>query len=121
MDNGELIMSEQLPSESSTAQDIPKRFQTKEHAQIEVYGGTGKIHCRMVNLSASGAFLEIVNSKYTPKQGDVIRVSVTLRQLNKFHHLDAQIIWCKGLGIGICFLKKNEIYEKLATRASSMS
>ena len=114
-------MPEQKPSDNSGAQSALKRYLTKEHAQIEVYGRTGKIFCRLVNLSASGAFLEIINSKYTPHQGDVIRVTVTLRQLNKFHHLDAQIVWCKGVGLGICFLKKNEIYEKLASRAAAIS
>ncbi len=114
-------MSEQIPSDNSSSPAISKRFPTKEHAQIEVYGRSGKIFCRLVNLSASGAFLEIINSKYTPQQGDVIRVSVTLRQLNKYHNLDAEIVWCKGLGLGICFLKKNEIYEKLATRTAAHS
>ncbi|OFZ31554.1 MAG: hypothetical protein A2622_02935 [Bdellovibrionales bacterium RIFCSPHIGHO2_01_FULL_40_29] len=97
----------------------PKRYQTKEHAQIEVYGRMGKIYCRLTNLSTTGAFLEIINSKYMPKQGDLIHVSVILRQLNKTHTLDAEIIWCKGLGLGISFVRKEQLFEKLTARTSA--
>ena len=93
-----------------------KRFLTKELAQIEVYGRMGKVFCKMSNLSQSGAFFEIINSNYMPRSGDLVRVTILLRQINKSHTLDAEIVWCKGLGLGLNFLKKTELLHKLAGR-----
>ncbi len=93
-----------------------KRFITKELAQIEVYGRMGKVFCKMSNLSQLGAFFEIINSNYMPRSGDLVRVTVLLRQINKTHILDAEIVWCKGLGLGLNFLKKSELMKKLAGR-----
>ncbi len=101
---------------TQTGQEQAKRFTTKELAQIEVYGRMGKVFCKMSNLSQSGAFFEIINSNYMPRTGDLVRVTVLLRQINKTHVLDAEIIWCKGLGLGLNFLKKNELMGKLAGR-----
>ena len=101
-----------------TASETPsaKRFFTKELAQIEVYGRMGKVFCKMANLSQSGAFFEIINSNYMPRSGDLVRVTVLLRQINKTHILDAEIVWCKGLGLGLNFLRKDQLMEKLAGR-----
>lgn len=110
-------MSEQAPNTSDQQQQQPlKRFFTKELAQIEVYGRMGKIFCKMANVSQSGAFFEIINSNYMPRQGDLVRVTILLRQINKTHVIDGEIIWCKGLGIGLTFLKKDILIEKLTTR-----
>ena len=110
-------MSEQAPNESSTSSQPPlKRFLTKELAQIEVYGRMGKIFCKMANISQSGAFFEIINSNYMPRSGDLVRVTILLRQINKTHVIDGEIIWCKGLGIGLTFLKKETLVEKLTAR-----
>lgn len=108
-------------SNESGAMTAPQRFPTKEHAQFEVYGKAGTVHCRLANLSATGALLEIITAKNKPQQGDIIRISVNLRQINKTHALDAEIVWCKEKGLGIAFLKKDQIYEKLAHRAANTS
>ncbi|MBY0451627.1 MAG: PilZ domain-containing protein [Bdellovibrionaceae bacterium] len=91
-----------------------KRHVTNEPAIVEVYGRTGKIFCRMNNLSTSGAFFEITNSYHTPRQGDVVRVTVNLKQLGKTHTLHGQIIWCRGLGLGVAFIKNKDLYKKIA-------
>lgn len=96
-----------------------KRFPTKEPAQIEVYGRFGKIYCKMGNLSTGGAFFEIVSSNFMPRQGDLVRITIHLKQLNRIHSVDAEVIWCKGLGMGIMFLKKDTLFEKLSTRTST--
>ncbi len=98
---------------------VPRRFNTKEIAQLEVYGRMGKVTCKMANLSQSGAFLEIINSTYLPKKGDLVRVTILLRQINKTHVVDAEIIWCRGLGLGLNFLKKNNLLEKLSSRSTA--
>lgn len=96
-----------------------KRYPTKEHAQLEIYGRMGKIFCRLCNLSSSGAFLEIVSSRHMPRQGDLVRISISLRQLKKTHTLDAEVVWCKGLGLGISFIKKEQLLGKLSTRTNN--
>lgn len=110
-------MAEQSSNEPKEAPS--KRYATKELAQIEVYGRMGKIVCRMSNLSESGAFLEVVSSNYLPRQKDLVRVTVNLRQLNKTHVVDAEVVWSKGLGIGLHFLKKDILMEKLTGRLSA--
>ena len=112
-------MADQSSSENSNHYNAPKRFPTKENAQIQVYGRAGTVHCRMANLSATGALLEINNVKSMPKRGDIIRITIALRQLNKSHTLDAEIVWCKGSGIGISFIKRDQIYDKLAQRTAN--
>lgn len=93
-----------------------KRFQTKEPAQIEIYGKFGRIYCKMGNLSKTGAFFEIISSNFMPRQGDLVRITVHLKQLNRVHTMDGEVIWCKGLGLGLMFIKKEELFEKLSTR-----
>ncbi len=93
--------------------EVAKRHHTNETAFVEVHGRTGKIMCRMSNLSKTGAFFEIVNSHFTPRQGDFVRVTVNLKQLNKTHTLHGQIIWNKGLGLGVAFLKSKDVFKKI--------
>lgn len=111
----------QSPTSAGKQSMVPaQRYNTKETANIEVYGRTGKVFCKLGNLSESGAFLEIVNSNYFPRSGDLIRITVMLRQLNKTHVVDAEIIWARGLGLGICFLKKSKLLEKLSGRLTAV-
>lgn len=91
-----------------------KRHYTREHATVEVYGKTGRVHCKMSNLSTTGAFFEIVNTGFTPKQGDIVRVTINLRQINKTHTLHGEIVWNKGLGLGVAFIKQKDVFKKLA-------
>lgn len=115
-------MSNQTPMSIVAGQKpVPaQRYNTKETAQIEVYGRNGKVFCKLGNLSESGAFLEIVNSNYVPRSGDLIRITVLLRQLNKTHVVDAEIVWARGLGLGICFLKRTQLVEKLSSRVTAV-
>ncbi len=110
-------MSDQMSNTSTqTTEAPPQRFFTQELAQLEVYGRMGKVFCKMANLSQSGAFFEIINSNYMPRAGDLVRVTVLLRQINKTHVLDAEIVWCKGLGLGLNFIKKDQLMKRLAGR-----
>lgn len=108
-----------MQDQTSETPASPKRFLTKENAQLEVYGKMGKVYCRMANLSMTGAFLEIINARSTPRVGELVRITVLLRQVNKTHSLDAEIIWCKGLGLGISFIKKDVLFQKLSSRPTS--
>ncbi len=59
----------------------------------------------MNNLSATGAFFEILNSNYTPRRGETVRVVINLKLVNKTHTLSGEIVWAKGLGLGVQFIK----------------
>jgi hypothetical protein len=95
----------------------PKRFFTQELAQLEVFGRIGKIFCKMGNLSVAGAFFEVISSNFMPKHGDLVRVTVNLRSIKKVHTLDAEVIWCKGLGIGLQFLTTDQFRKKLSEKS----
>lgn len=103
-------------SESTDAKIKARRFMTQELAQIEVYGRIGKIFTKMSNLSTSGAFFEIISSNYMPKTTDLVRLTVNLRSIKKVHVIDAEVVWCKGLGLGIRFLSTQEFREKLSAK-----
>ena len=96
-----------------------KRHPTKELATLEVHGRTVKVQCRMNNLSVTGAFFELINSNYVPKQGDLVRMTVSLRQVNRTHTLHGQVIWSRGLGLGVSFIKDREVYDILSKTSRS--
>lgn len=89
-----------------------RRFLTREPARLEIIGKKTILFCRMNNLSATGAFFEILNSNYTPRPGEIVRVVVNLKQVNKTHTINGQIVWAKGLGIGIQFIRQQPPMKK---------
>ena len=54
-----------------------------------------------------------------PRKGDLVRITILLRQINKTHIVDAEIVWSRGLGLGISFLKKTDLVEKLSGRVTA--
>jgi len=90
-----------------------KRYNTQEFAHVEVYGQTGRVLTKMGNLSASGAFFESLNDKFKFKKGDLARVTIKLKSLNKIHIVDCEVVWTKGSAAGVQFLKREELQEKL--------
>lgn len=98
---------------------IAQRFETKEVAEIEVYGrSSGKIVARMKNLSTTGAFFELAQTEYLPKQGDMICVTVRLSTLNRAHTVNAQVVWNRGLGFGAQFVLRDELVTKMLSSPS---
>ena len=101
-----------------------RRFQTQEMAQIEVFGKDGKLLTKMGNVSYTGAFFEIISSNFLPHLNDIIRITVNLRSVNKTHIIDAEVIWSKGLGLGVQFLNRDELNDKISkqmTRRTQMN
>lgn len=92
---------------------VSKRFVTQELAHIEIYGHPGRTLTKLGNLSASGAYLEILSPQFSIKKNDLVRITINLRSLNRIHTLDCEVIWTKGLGVGVQFLKREELQEKL--------
>lgn len=98
---------------SNTTVTVAKRHPTKEMAFLEVFGRSFKIKSRLCNLSVTGAFLELTSSPYEPKQGDLVRITVPLQKVNKTYTLHGQVVWNRGLGIGVTFLKDKDIHALL--------
>lgn len=107
-------------SNMNDAKEIATRYMTQEMAVLEVYGRIGKITCKMSNLSKSGAFFEIVNSSFIPKKGDLVRVSVNLGQIKKRYNLEAEVVWCRGLGLGVNFIHRDRLLEQLSSKAQAL-
>lgn len=98
------------PSESQIAQ----RYLTHEPARVEIYGKKEALLCRMSNLSATGAFFEILSSSYLPQVGDLICVTINLKDINRIHVFNGEVIWRKDHGMGVSFVKQKELIRKLA-------
>lgn len=98
---------------NQNTQHVARRFVTQELAHIEIYGKNGRIMTKMSNLSMTGAFFEVISPNFTFKKGDIARVTVNLKSLNRTHIVDCEVVWSKGLGVGVQFLKRDELQEKL--------
>ncbi|MGZ3771013.1 MAG: PilZ domain-containing protein [Bdellovibrio sp.] len=96
-----------------------KRFKTKEVAQIEVYGHIGILVANLKNISQTGAFLEVKQGTYVPQKGDLLNMTVTLDDLQRTHNVSAEVVWCSGMGLGICFINKEEILERMMAKGSA--
>lgn len=96
--------------------DIARRFTTNEVATIEVFGRMETMHGTMKNLSTSGCFLELTKGEYVPQEGDCVRIVLPLKSLNKTRNMFGQVVWKKGLGFGLSFIKKEEISKKMLSR-----
>lgn len=96
-----------------------KRFRTKEMAHIEVYGHIGILVAKLRNISQTGAFLEVSQGDYVPQKGDLLNLTVKLDTVERTHNVAAEVIWSKGLGLGICFIHKDQILERMMAKTSS--
>lgn len=101
---------------SSTA----KRYPTQETAHLEVYGHIGTLIAKIKNLSVSGALLEVAQGDYVPQKGDLLSLTVRLDTLQRQHNIAAEVIWSKGFGLGICFIDKGQILERMMAKGAGL-
>ncbi|WP_413290111.1 PilZ domain-containing protein [Bdellovibrio sp. HCB337] len=100
----------------TSGQNTTERHQTQERAYLEIFGRMGTLIAELKNLSTTGAFLEIIQGDYIPQKGDLMRVTVPLESLGRTHSVNAEVVWGKSLGVGICFLNRQETMTKMLTR-----
>lgn len=93
-----------------------RRYQTFENAHVEVYGRMGTLVAKMKNLSATGAFLELTSGEYIPHNGDFLHVTVNLNSVGRSHTFDAEVVWNRGLGFGVQFVKKEQLLDKMLVK-----
>lgn len=96
-----------------------KRYQTKEVAQVEVYGHIGILTANLKNISQTGAFLEVRQGGYVPQKGDLLNMTVILEALQRTHNVAAEVVWSRGLGLGICFINKDEVLERMMAKGNA--
>lgn len=89
------------------------RYPTKEKASIEIYGRNGNFVADLRNLSVTGALLEWSQSEVSLQKGDLVRMTVVLRALNRRHNLNAEVVWTEGNKTGVNFIKSSEVLEKM--------
>lgn len=99
--------------------EAAKRFKTHEVAQIEVYGHIGVLSANLRNISQTGAFLEVRKGSYVPQKGDLLNMTVSLQAIQRTHNVAAEVIWSSGLGLGICFINKDEVLERMMAKGNS--
>lgn len=89
-----------------------KRFKANMISEIQVHGQEGNLLGFMRNVSSSGALLEIFEGDYVPQRGDILHIS------NEIQDLDAEVVWSRSEGFGVCFLDRAELQERLMNRTS---
>lgn len=92
-----------------------ERFPTREPARIEIVAKKTILFCRMNNLSKTGAFFEILSSNYTPVPGEIVRVVINLKQVNKTHTIYGEVVWSRGLGLGVAFKKSIQRFTSFSS------
>lgn len=97
---------------------VSRRYSTLETVQMEVYGRIGTIVAKMKNLSITGAYFELSGGEYTPQAGDFLHVIANLNSVGKSHAFDAEVVWNKGVGFGVNFIKKDQLLDKMLQRST---
>ncbi|PIS10413.1 MAG: PilZ domain-containing protein [Bdellovibrio sp. CG10_big_fil_rev_8_21_14_0_10_47_8] len=93
------------------------RYPTKEKASIEIYGRSGNFIAHVSNLSVTGACLEWMQERdLSIEKGDLVRVTVVLKALNRRHNLNAEVVWKEGKKTGVSFIKSSEVLDKIMDR-----
>lgn len=98
--------------------EVAQRFRTKEMASVEVYGRNGQMIVNVRNLSSSGACLECQQHDFEVRQGDLIRMTVILKSLNRRHHVNAEVVWRDGNRTGVSFIPSNRVLDRLLEKSA---
>lgn len=96
-----------------------KRYQTLEQAKIEIYGQAASLNAQMTNLSKTGAFFLVSNTRLLPKQGDLISFTVHLNSIPTERKVNAEVVWTNGLGLGVSFVTQDAILDRMFTNSSA--
>lgn len=93
-----------------------QRFPTKEKAAIEIYGKSGHLVANVKNLSNTGACLELDQNGGALMKGDLLKLTVRLKNLRREHKVNAEVVWSDGKKMGIQFIKSNELVDKMISK-----
>lgn len=92
------------------------RYETKEKTSIEVYGRSGNIIAQLKNLSTTGACIEWSNEEVPLEKGDLVRMTVILKAVNRRHNMNAEVVWRDGNRSGVNFIRSEDVLEKMVEK-----
>ena len=96
-----------------------QRYFTREKASVEIYGRSGNSIAFVRDVSVTGACLEWAQDQIELKEGDLDRLTIILKAVNRKHNLNGEVIWKQGKRSGINFIKSEEVLERLVDRESA--
>ncbi|MBL7670578.1 MAG: PilZ domain-containing protein [Bdellovibrionaceae bacterium] len=102
-----------------TPRSVSPRYPTRETAHIEIFGQLGHIMGNLKNVSKTGALVELPDSTRALTHGDVVHMTIHLFSLKKTHIVHAEVIWNSGSSVGLQFVKKDQILEKMFSKTNS--
>lgn len=92
------------------------RYTTREKASVEVYGRHETVIADLRNLSQTGACVEWTQSDVSLQKGDLVRITVFLKTLNRKHNVNAEVMWRDGNKSGVNFINSDQVLEKIVDR-----
>jgi hypothetical protein len=90
-----------------------QRYETKEKASLEIYGKGGQLLAELRNLSITGACLEWTQEDFELSKGDLVRMTVVLKAMNRKHNINAEVVWVEGKRSGLNFIKYDEVLDRM--------
>ena len=118
-DEALLGLTRKLLSTGELPQQRHRRYLTSQSTHIETLSTGEGVPSEMVNLSVGGALCQF--EKQPPfVVGDLVRLKVSLDKMESSHTLNAKVVWKTNpngktdkFGIGLVFVKYNDIYREL--------
>lgn len=106
-----LPLNPELPAEDVVM--TATRYMTREKASIEIYGKSGNLIAQLKNLSITGACLEWSQEDVSLQKGDLVRLTVNLKALNRRHNINGEVVWRDGKQSGINFITSDDVLDKM--------
>ena len=104
--------------EREVSQRIHRRYETAQEAEIEPYGKNSKFNSRVRNLSAGGAYIELISAAPL-LEGELVRVKFDLSEMNRTYTMPARVVWAKkapnksSSAIGVEFIGPGDVRRLL--------
>lgn len=117
------MVAKLLESRGDVHQRIFRRYNTVQKVTYEYYGKPGSGEMTLFNLSRGGAYMECEVKSERVEVGDLLRMDIELDQIDRTHRMHAKVVWTTpkgpvkgGYGIGVAFMKPDEVYRHLLDR-----
>lgn len=95
-----------------------ERYETKEKASLEIYGKGGQLLANLKNVSVTGACLEWTQEDFELSKGDLVRMTVVLKAMNRKHNINAEVVWVEGKRSGLNFIKYDEVLDRMFDKSN---
>lgn len=110
---------QKMLSARAVAQRFHRRFNTEELAEVEFLANTGSsVISSLRNISKGGAYLELL-AEAPANVGDMVRLKVELKAVNRTYTMPAKIVWTSpsesgtGTAIGVEFIGRPSVESSI--------